>query len=89
MKWSKLLKLTIGKIAAVIVVAFLFVPFIEYDNGTRCIRAPCPSSNVGSVAMFIMSPQHYMYNILFLNLAAGLIASYIVVSIAFYAINKK
>ncbi|MFA6907679.1 MAG: hypothetical protein WC263_02525 [Candidatus Micrarchaeia archaeon] len=43
------------KKAAIAALLFiLFVPFINHDNGIRCIRAPCPSSSVGSFASWLL-----------------------------------
>ena len=55
----------------------LFVPFITYDNGIRCIRAPCPASDTGSLLAFaIFSPTHLIYQASIPIAIAGLVMSY-------------
>jgi len=73
-----ILKPSRNKYAAAALLFILFVPFLTYDNGTRCIRAPCPSSDSGSLFAFAMfSPTHVLYQADLLLAAAGLVASYL------------
>jgi hypothetical protein len=45
MGWAEFLRPSPRKIALFAAVSLAFIPFMEYDNGIRCIRAPCPSSS--------------------------------------------
>jgi len=70
---------------------FLFlVPFMEYDNGIRCIRAPCPASDVGSVfAYVLLHPSNHIYRIIPENLIAGLLLAYVAACAADYFWNGR
>jgi|APSaa5957512622_1039677.scaffolds.fasta_scaffold00914_5 hypothetical protein len=73
------IKPTWKKLIIFLLISLIFIPFIEYDNRTRCIVEPCNSSTTGSVLMFLLfSNGLYVYlgGILYLNLLIGLIISY-------------
>ncbi len=65
------------KIALFIILFLVFVPFAEFDNGIRCIRAPCPSSSIGSIAMYLLyhSP---IYQIYIISIIVGAVAAYLI-----------
>ncbi len=89
MEWNKFFAPIPEKIMLLAVLFVLFVPFIEYDNGMRCIKAPCPSSDTGSVIMYLLSPVKYIYNISIVNVIVGLMAAYLVSCAAAYYFRRK
>ena len=90
MKWDKFFAPTMEKFALLSIIFVLFVPFIEYDNGIRCIKAPCPSSDTGSVITYlIISPSKYIYSISAVNLVVGLVAAYLVSCAAIHYFWRK
>ena len=60
MNWKEILKPSREMIAIGAILFILFVPFIVYDNGIRCFRAPCPSSGMGSVLSWSMLSALHM-----------------------------
>ena len=90
MNWKTIIKL----IALIIIIAALiftvFVPFIYYDTGIRCIKAPCPSGANGSILTWLISSHgYYVYYINYLNLVSGIILSFLASCIiALIIINK-
>ena len=74
MNWKHYLKPTISKLILIAIIFTLFVPFISYDNGIRCITTPCPNESTGSVAAWlIFSPNFHIYSVNYINLVIGLI----------------
>ena len=57
MDCKEFLKPTKAKLLLAAALFMLFVPFMAYDNGTRCIRAPCHSSDTGSMAAWLLHSQ--------------------------------
>jgi len=81
--WNELLKPSREKYLAAVFLFLVFVPCLEYDNGIRCIRAPCPANNIGSLLMFFLfSPTHDIFQILYINAIVGLALAYILAAIA-------
>ena len=80
--WKSFLKPSWQKVAIAAALIILFVPFINYDNGIRCIRAPCPSSNIGSVVSWLLfgprahSQPALIYSIDLLIAFAGIVICY-------------
>ncbi len=70
------------KVAAFAAIFVLFVPFIEYDTGIRCITTPCASSATGTIAGFLLSQQKYVYGLLAVNLVIGAAVAYLISCIA-------
>jgi len=89
MNLKSFLKPTLAKIIVTILVLVIFVPFIHYDNGIRCVRAPCPSEDEGSIAMWLIFSHHfYIYSLSYVNLIIGIFLSYLVSCAAIFAIEK-
>ena len=89
MNWKEFFKPTLKKIILTLVLFILFVPFIYYDTGIRCITYPCPSQAVGSIIGWLLSSYNFdIYSISFTNLILGLILSYLVSSTLIYIYNK-
>lgn len=60
----------------------IFLPFVLYDTGIRCITAPCPSSLVTSlVGLLIFHSPEQAIGISWPVLLLGTIATYIIVSL--------
>ncbi|MEK6906479.1 MAG: hypothetical protein AABW81_02565 [Nanoarchaeota archaeon] len=90
MNLKKFLKPTKWKILTFVIISLLFIPFINYDNGIRCIKAPCPADTTGSVIMYLLlSDNFHVYKILYINLAVGLIISYLLSCMIVSLIKKK
>ncbi|GIU68735.1 MAG: hypothetical protein KatS3mg001_585 [Candidatus Pacearchaeota archaeon] len=59
-------------------ILIVFIPFINYDNGIRCIKAPCNSSSNGSVLMWLFfSYNFHVYSINYIVLIVGIVLSYL------------
>lgn len=83
------LKPTITKIIVAILILVIFVPFIHYDTGIRCIQAPCPAGADGSIAMWlIFSHNFYVYSVSYVNLIIGVFLSYLVSCLVIFGIDK-
>lgn len=69
---------TVKKIVVAAVIFALFVPFISYDTGARCIRAPCyVAEAAGSIVTWlIFSYDFRIYSLSYAMIIVGLIASY-------------
>lgn len=77
MRVKDFLKPSLLKIAISIILFLVFVPFINYDTGIRCITTPCPSMANGSFLIYLIFSQNfYVYNLVFFNLIIGFIISY-------------
>ena len=81
MDWKEFFKPTIGKIVLFLILLIVFVPFISFDNGMRCITAPCPSVTTGSLLMWYGLKFGSIYELHYLYLVIGLIVSYLVSAI--------
>jgi len=89
MNSKKFLKPTISKIIAAIFILIIFVPFINYDTGIRCIAAPCPASANGSIVIWLIFSYNFqIYSISYAALIIGIILSYLLSCIIIFAINK-
>ena len=80
MSRKEFFKPTLTKIIVSVIIVIVFVPFIHYDTGIRCIQAPCLAGATGSLLMYLLfSPNLYIYTggILFTNLIIGLFVSYL------------
>lgn len=77
MNWREFLKPTAFKIIAFIIIFVFFVPFIHYDTGIICVKAPCPTDVTGSILMYLYS-NNLIYGIIYDNLIIGLIISYLI-----------
>ncbi|MBU0471791.1 MAG: hypothetical protein KKF89_06170, partial [Nanoarchaeota archaeon] len=90
MDWKEFFKPTKIKILTSIIILILFVPFINYDNGIRCIKAPCPADTTGSITSWLISSyNHNIYQIQYINLLLGIIISYLVSCLIIYLVKKK
>ncbi len=79
MNWKEFFKPTIWKITLFLILLILFVPFIQYDNGIRCNRLPCPTDTTGSAAMWLLVKTRTtakIYDFNYLYFAIGSIISY-------------
>lgn len=52
--WCHFLLPTKAKLLLAALLFFIFVPFITYDNGIRCFKAPCPASDTGSLFSWLV-----------------------------------
>jgi len=92
MNFKEFLKPTTKKGIFCLIISFLFLPFISYDNGIRCITAPCPNSSIGSAFFYLLSENHNIYEVLYTNLILGLIVAYVIscaIIIGFRKMRKK
>lgn len=80
MSFINIIKPSWSKILLSIILILIFVPFINHDNGTRCIKAPCPSDTTSSVVEYLFSEYKDIYYINYLNLIIGLIVTYLISS---------
>ena len=81
-------KLTRLKIAFLLVIVLSVFPILTYDNGIRCIRAPCPSESTGTFLQYFNSQPHYIYSLDYSILIIGLLASYLISCIIALLIEK-
>ena len=58
MDLKKILSPSLNRLAPAALLFFLFVPFMTYDNGIRCFRAPCPASDTGTMLSWLFL-QHW------------------------------
>ena len=79
---------TIVKIIIALTI-FVFVPFIYYDTGIRCIKAPCPAGADASIIQyFLNAPFNHIYSIYWISFIGGLLASYILSCVIIFVFNK-
>ena len=52
-----------------------FVPFLNYDTGIRCIKAPCPSVKNGSLLAYAILSQLTIYKVKYPTLVIGILLS--------------
>lgn len=65
-----------------VMIVLLFLPFIQYDTGVRCVTVPCPSSAIASAAGYaFFHTQQEAYGVSWIILILGTIVTYIVVSL--------
>ena len=89
MDWKAILRPAPSKLMVFAAILVLLVPFIGYDNGIRCVRAPCPTETMGSIPMWLfLSYDHYIFEFSLLNLAAGAILSYIAACLMIYGAGR-
>jgi hypothetical protein len=70
------IKPTKRKIILFLLIFVVLVPFIQYDTGIRCIQAPCPAADVGSVFKFVKNSKGFV-EIEYINFSVGLVISYL------------
>ena len=81
----KPLKFIILTIILAAIVFIVFVPFINHDNGIRCITAPCPADSTSTLLAYTLFFSHYhIYQFYWTSAAIGIIISLIISSIAVY-----
>jgi len=74
---TSFLRLSIKQVVVFLLISFLFIPFIEYDNGIRCFTTPCPSGKTGSLFQYLVgSYGGNVYQINWLLLLIGLVVAY-------------
>ncbi len=91
MNWKEFFKPTLSKMIVLAIIFAVFVPFIHYDTGIRCIQAPCPAGATGSLLVYVLfSHNLYIYTggVLYINLIIGLFVSYLVSCILILIVNK-
>lgn len=91
MDWKEFFKPTISKIIVFVMIFLFFVPFIDYDNGIRCIKAPCHSSDTGSVLMYLLfsyKPNMTIFSFSYICLIAGMIISYLISCAIAFGFNR-
>jgi len=76
-----------------VILAAISIPFIGYDTGIRCIKAPCPSFAYTSVwkYLFLMGDNPYAQQsmtISWLRFGLGLLAWYFVLSLISHIVKK-
>ena len=90
MNWKEFLKPNSVKIIILTILSVVFVPFINYDTGIRCIQAPCSAAFTGSFLMYLLfSHNFYVYYFSYVNLILGLIVSYLISCLIIFLINKN
>ncbi len=83
-------KPTLAKIIIALVLVILFVPFINYDTGIRCITTPCDSDANGSILQYLINaPFDHIFNIHWLVLIGGLILSYLIACMIILGYKKS
>lgn len=80
--WKAYLKPSLMKIAIAALFFILFAPFINCDNGIRCIRAPCPSSSLDSIFFWLVPldgtpAMPHVYSLDFPILIGGAVICYL------------
>ena len=77
--WKEFLKPTIGKIILTLVLTAVFAPFGDFDQGIRCITAPCPSGPPMIIFYLMALFKGYgdIHEIHYLEFVIGVIASYL------------
>ena len=72
--WRDFLSPDTKRIAIFLVIVIGLVPFLVYDNGIRCIREPCPTSELGSVLTYLFRSHNlYLFDVDYPYLAAGIV----------------
>ncbi len=66
------------RIVLALLLFIIFVPFIDYDNGMRCFTAPCNSTDLGSLIIYIFNGFPHIYGINYPILFGGIILSYLI-----------
>jgi hypothetical protein len=56
---------------------FIFVPFIFYDNGLRCMATPCNSISAGSILIYLLKGNPYVFEINYFIFFGGILSSYL------------
>jgi len=77
--WKEFFKPTILKLIITFLYAYFLVPVVSYDNGIRCVKAPCPS---GWATLFEYSmgklTNEYIFGFSLINLVIGFIVWYLI-----------
>ncbi|PIN94862.1 hypothetical protein COU53_01960 [Candidatus Pacearchaeota archaeon CG10_big_fil_rev_8_21_14_0_10_30_48] len=71
-----------------LILFIIFVPFINFDNGIRCITTPCPADTTGSIVLWGVYHFSNIYFINYFNLIMGLIIAGIVSYFIIRVINR-
>ena len=74
-------------IITIIIFAMIYILFIPitYDNGIRCIMAPCPDKSTGTLISYVFNHGFLVYDF---NIA-GLIMAYLAACLVAYAIRRR
>lgn len=91
MDWKSFFRPTLAKIIVAVMIILVFVPFIHYDNGVRCIQAPCSSQGLGSIATAVFFTWDFglqIYSISYFNLVAGIVLAYLVSCSSVFLLNR-
>jgi len=72
-----------------LILFIIFVPFINYDNGLRCITIPCNSDTTSSILLWAVYGLSKVYSISYFNLIIGLIVSIAISSTIIILWNKR
>jgi len=63
----------------------VFIPFINYDNGLRCVMAPCGSISSGSILIYLFRGFPHVHQINYFFLFGGIL----ITSLGSYFLIKK
>ena len=88
---GEMFKPTKANIILTIILVIIFVPSLSIDNGVRCIRAPCDADMTASILIYLLAligGGSFIYEVFYLNLIIGIIASYIVSCIIIHVYEK-
>jgi len=77
---KKILVPNFKKVSLFLMIFIIFVPFINYDNGIRCILPGCDVINSGSLLVYSFWGFPYVYQINYLILFGGILVSYLLSS---------
>lgn len=89
MNFKEFFKPNAKKIIIFTILFIIFVPFINFDTGIGCIKAPCNAGETGSLLTFLFSSyKFYIYYINYFNLVIGLIISYLISCLIVFVYNK-
>lgn len=89
-----MLKPTLPTIILTLVLFVVAVPFLEYDTGTRCncpINSDCDclETKTGSLVVYLTdTPRQSILAVKYEYLIAGLILSYLVLSLVVFGLGK-